>query len=62
MRNQIIYSLTVVDIQNVAQQEIERVLSSQEIIKIKDIIAKKINWYDAIANSINEIATVSSGN
>lgn len=55
MKNsKIIYSLTIEDIQTVALQEIERNLSSEEIEKIKDSIEEKINWYDAIADSINE--------
>jgi DNA replicative helicase MCM subunit Mcm2 (Cdc46/Mcm family) len=49
-----IYSLSVEDIQTVALQEIERNLSPKEIEKIKKSVADKINWYDAIANSINE--------
>ena len=52
--NQIIYSLTVEDIQTVANQEIKRQLSPDEIEKIKEAIAEKINWYDAIANSIHQ--------
>ncbi|OHB70893.1 MAG: hypothetical protein A2W17_09170 [Planctomycetes bacterium RBG_16_41_13] len=52
--SQIIYSLTIEDIQTVALQELERKLSSQEIEKIKNPIAEKINWYEAIADSINE--------
>jgi hypothetical protein len=60
MRSKIIYSLNEDDIQTVAVQEVERTLSSQEIEKIKISIAEKINWYDAIAESINEkINTVS---
>jgi hypothetical protein len=54
MKNKIIYSLTIEDIQNVAQQEIERELNLQEIEVIKESIAKKMNWYDAIAYSIYE--------
>ena len=54
MRSKIIYSLNEDDIQTVALQEVERSLSSQEIEKIKNSIAEKINWYDAIAESINE--------
>jgi hypothetical protein len=50
----IIYSLNVEDVQNVAQQELERELSVEEINKIIDQIAEKINWYDAIADSIIE--------
>jgi hypothetical protein len=60
MRSKIIYSLNEDDIQTVSLQEIERNLSSQEIEKIKNLIAEKINWYDAIAGAINEqINTVS---
>ncbi len=55
MRNKsVIYSLSVEDIQTVALQELERNLSTNEIEMIKKVIAEKINWYDAILNSINE--------
>lgn len=55
MKNsKIIYLLNVEDIQTVALQEIERNLSPEEIEKIKKSIPDKINWYNAIANSINE--------
>lgn len=37
-----------------ANQEIERNLSSDEIEKNIELIGGKINWYDAIAYSINE--------
>jgi len=53
-KGKIIYSLNIEDIQTVALQEIERNLSSEEIEKIIYSIADKINWFDAIANSINE--------
>ncbi len=52
--NQLIYSLTVEDIQTVANQEIERDLLPDEIEKITDAIAEKINWYNAIADSIHQ--------
>lgn len=52
--NVIIYSLTVEDIQEVAQQELERDLTDAEIISIVDSIAEKIQWYEAIADSINK--------
>lgn len=52
--NQIIYSLTIEDIQTVANKEIERNLSPDEIENIKEVIAEKINWYDAIADSIHQ--------
>lgn len=52
----IIYQLTVADIQNVAGIEIGRELSVDEIELIQEKIAEKIAWYDAIADSINEMA------
>jgi hypothetical protein len=55
MKNdKIIYSLLKQDIQSVAQQELGRNLSSEEIQKIIPFIERKINWYEAIADSINE--------
>ena len=53
-KNNIIYSLTVEDLQTIASQEINRELTDNEIEEIKDKIAEKINWYDAISNAINE--------
>ena len=63
MKNsKIIYSLNEEDIQTVAFQEIERNLSPEEIKKIKNSLAEKINWYDAIADSINEYIESNSAN
>ena len=52
--NKIIYSLNVKDIQTVANKELRRDLSPREIKKILNTIGEKINWYDAIADSVNE--------
>ena len=55
-----VYRLTIEDVQNVANQELERNLTTNEIESIKEIIADKINWYDAIADAISEkINTIS---
>ena len=51
-REEVIYSLCIEDMQTVAEQEIERKLTIEEIHQIKDFIASKINWYDAIADAI----------
>ena len=53
-KNDIVYSLNIEDIQTVAIQEIDRELTENEIEKVKDLIGEKINWYDAILNSIIE--------
>lgn len=51
----IIYQLTVEDIQIVAEKEIGRNLSSEEIELLRDGIAEKISWYDVLAESIGEM-------
>ena len=53
-KNEIVYRLTVEDIQEVALQELERELTKDEIKRIIDPIAEKISWYDAVADAINE--------
>ncbi|RYX83488.1 hypothetical protein EON73_03845 [bacterium] len=52
--NEIIYSLCIEDIQNVAEQEIDRELTSEEIESIKDLVSANIDWYGAIADAISE--------
>jgi hypothetical protein len=53
-KNDIFYSLNIEDIQTVTLQEFDRELTDDEIEDIKALIAEKINWYDAILDSINE--------
>jgi hypothetical protein len=59
MKNQnnkkIIYSLIIEDAQTVARQEIERELTPEEIENIKDSMAERIPWYDAISDAITEV-------
>lgn len=55
MKNKIVYSLSTDDLQNVAQQEIERELTQKEIVKLEESIAEKISWYDVIAYAIDEM-------
>jgi hypothetical protein len=47
-------------VQNVAQEQLDRDLSDEEIEKICDKIADNIPWYDAIANPIRELIVVDS--
>ena len=53
--DQIIYQLTVEDVQNVALEELDEELSLEEIKDIEDLIAKRIDWYVVIADAINEL-------
>ena len=50
--NKVIYKLMIEDVQSVAEQEIERKLTAQEINFLIDDIADRIPWYDAISESI----------
>ena len=49
----IIYSINIEDIQTVAQDELERDLTLDEIKNIEDAIAENLDWYGAISNAIN---------
>jgi hypothetical protein len=53
-KNIVVYSLNIEDIQTVAVQEINRELTDSEVEKVKNLIGEKINWYEAILDSITE--------
>ena len=50
----LIYSLTVEDVQRVAREVLGRRLSNRELTAVADPIAERINWFDAIAAVIEE--------
>ena len=50
MRNKVFYSLSFLDIQNVAEQELGRKLTPVEIDKVADAVSKRIAWYNIIAD------------
>lgn len=54
-KDEIIYKLTIEDIQQVATRELDRELTREEIKRHIDPIAEKISWYDSITNVINEV-------
>ena len=49
------YSINIENIQNVAEQELERKLTAKELRLVEDTIGDYINWYEAILNAINEV-------
>lgn len=51
----VIYQLTTKDVQDVAMELLNRKLTQAEIEKIIEPIEEKLTWYDAIADSINEV-------
>ena len=54
MKDDIIYQLSIEDIQNVAEENFGRKLTSKEIKKIIDPIADRIPWYDVIYDAIKD--------
>lgn len=50
----IVYSIDIKDIQNVAEQELDRKLTPEELKLIASRIGDYISWYDAVALAINE--------
>lgn len=53
MDKKIIYQLTTEDIQNVANVELERDLTSDELKIISDKIGDYIDWYEIIDSILN---------
>ncbi len=53
-KDEIIYQLTVKDIQEVADQELDRELSPEEIELVQNRVGDYISWYDAILATIDE--------
>ena len=51
----IIYSINIEDVQNVAEQELERKLTAKELRLVEKKVGDYINWYEAILNAINEV-------
>lgn len=51
-KNKIIYSINIEDVQNVAQQELGRLLANEELKIVEDKIGDQFDWYEAIASVI----------
>ena len=54
-RDRIIYSINVEDLQNVAEQELDRELTDKEIELIEKRLGDYVDWYEAITSAINEL-------
>ncbi|MCB1189867.1 MAG: hypothetical protein H6611_10325 [Ignavibacteriales bacterium] len=50
---EIIYSINIEDVQNVAMEELDRKLSESELEAIADKIGDYIPWYEIIAEMLN---------
>ena len=54
-REKIIYSINIEDIQNVAEQELDRKLTEGELRLVEDRLGDYVGWYEAILNAMNEL-------
>ena len=54
-KNEVFYELSVEDIQEVAEQELDRELSPEEIKYVEGKVGDYIPWFDAISLAINEM-------
>ncbi|MGE0128856.1 MAG: hypothetical protein AB7U82_12320 [Blastocatellales bacterium] len=53
--SKMLYSITVEDVQNVANEEISRALTDGEIELVADKLGDHIGWYEAIALTIADV-------
>jgi len=58
--DRIIYSINVSDIQEIANQVLERRLTKKEMVLVERSVGDYIDWSQAIENSINEHITLST--
>ena len=52
--DRIIYSLNVIDTQDVAKQVLKRRLTKKEIALVEESVGDYIDWFQAIENAIRE--------
>jgi len=59
-RNKIVYSLCIGDIQEVAEEELNRKLTDEELKKVVDKVGDYISWYDAISYTFDALKLTES--
>jgi hypothetical protein len=52
--DEIVYELTVSDLQNVSKEVLARSLTSREIGAVRDSVGNYIDWFQAIEHAIHE--------
>lgn len=53
-KEKVIYSINIDDVQNVAQQELGRVLNDRELKIVEEKIGDQFDWYEAISIVIDQ--------
>lgn len=54
-KKKIIHSINIEDIQNVAEQELGRKLTEEELKLVEDKLGDYVGWYEAILHAIDEL-------
>ncbi len=54
-KDKIVYSLCIADIQEVAEDELCRKLTDDELKKVIDKMGDYISWYDSISNTFQAL-------
>ena len=54
-KSKVIYSINIEDLQTVAEQELERKLTDEEIKNVEKRLGEYIDWYGAIASTLSEV-------
>ena len=54
-KSKVIYSINVEDLQTVAEQELDRELTDEEIKNVEKRLGDYIDWYGAIALTLDEV-------
>jgi hypothetical protein len=60
LKDQVIYSISVADIQHVARELLERPLTRKELVLVQDMTPDYIDWFQAIENAINRSIVLGS--
>jgi len=53
--NKVIYSINIEDVQKVAEDELGREVTENEVKIIEDRIGDNISWYDAISLTLKDL-------
>lgn len=51
----ILYSISREDVQNVAEEELNRKLTEEELKLVQDKLGDYVGWYEAILNAMKEL-------
>ena len=53
-KNKVIYSINIEDVQNVAEQELDRELTADELKIVEEKIGHQVDWYSAISETLDK--------